>query len=226
MRIMIISDLFDTAGDFAHCMQMMGHVADVYIDLSEATRLAMQGDHDLVVLIDHDEFEADKFMRAFREGGYDDPVLLIMRDDQEDTRIAAFEAGADQVCNFSADCDEWAPRVRTLLRHCKPQVADTLTYGQIKMDLAKHMVTRGNHILDLKGKPYSLLEFFMRNPEVVHSRERIAKSVWDQNFDLFSNVIEVTVSKLRAQIDRDFEPPYLHTISGHGYCLDRNPRGG
>ena len=225
MRIMIITDIPDTVDSFARCMGEMGHVADIHTELTEATAAATSNSQDLVVLVDKDGFDAVTFIRHFRQAGYEDPVLLISRDDQDASRIAAFDAGADQVCSASAGCEEWKARVRTLLRHCKPQVADVLTYGELTIDLSRRIVTRRDKVLPLKGKPFALLEFFVRRPELVHSRERIARSVWDQDFDLFSNVIEVTVSKIRSQIDRGFDPAYLHTVSGHGYTLDQNPRG-
>ncbi len=222
MRIMIITDSSATVSDFAHCMTMMGHTTDIQTDFSEATQQAVNNKQDLVVVVDHDQFDGVRFVRSFREAKYRDPVMVISRDNREESRVSAFDAGADQVCPASADCDEWSARVRTLLRHCQPSVADVLTYGELRIDLARRVVTRKNTVLELRGKPYALLEYFMRSPGVVHSRERIAKSVWDQNFDLFSNVIEVTISKVRAQIDRDFDPPYLHTVSGHGYALDKD----
>ena len=224
MRIMIISDTTQTVESFARCMAEMGHVTEVFVELTAATAAAMAEPQDLVVLMDRAGFDAVSFIRHFREAGYEDPVLIISRDDAEASRIAAFDAGADQVCSDSAGCEEWQARVRTLLRHCKPQVADVLTYGELKIDLSRRVITRDGKVLQLKGKPFSLLEFFVRRPEVVHSRERIARSVWDQDFDLFSNVIEVTMSKVRSQVDRNFDPPYLHTVSGHGYTLDKNPR--
>lgn len=222
---MLISQSDEVFEDFEHCVQMMGHVVDLRMSTSNALEAGLKGEQDLVVVRDHGDFVAAEFVREFREQGYCKPVLVMTGDNNQDSKIEALEAGADQVAGNNADCDEWAARVRSLLRNCDPQKGDTLVYEDVEIDLLTMTVTRGGKVLDLRGKPYSLLEFFMRNPEKVHSRERIGQSVWDCNLDLFSNVIDVTLSKLRARLDRGFDPPYLHTVVGSGYMLGKNPPG-
>lgn len=225
MRVMLISDATEVFDDLTHCLQMMGHVVDPQSTPRDGIAAGLNGKQDLVIIMDHDSFVAADFIRDFRDRGYCDPVLIVTGDDEEESRIAGFNAGADQVVGSNADCDEWAARVRTLLRNCRPYVADRLTYGDVTINLHTMTVTRDGRVLDVRGKPFALLEFFLRNPEKVHTRERIADSVWDRNFDLFSNVIEVTVSKLRAQLDNDFKLPLLHTVTGRGYMLGDTPPG-
>ena len=65
----------------------------------------------------------------------------------------------------------------------------------------------------------AVLAFLLRHPGEVISRTRLAEEVWDENFDSFSNVIDVTLSHLRAKVDRGFDAPLIHTVRGAGYVL-------
>jgi DNA-binding response OmpR family regulator len=80
---------------------------------------------------------------------------------------------------------------------------------------------RGGEI-ELTGKEYSLLEYFMRNQEKVLTRTMISEHVWDYHFDSMTNVVDVYVNYLRRKIDKGFEPKLIHTIRGVGYIMKRD----
>jgi two-component system copper resistance phosphate regulon response regulator CusR/two-component system response regulator QseB len=205
------------------CLDDLDYPYELIENVEQARQRAGQGPHDLVVIMDSKDFTAAELLRDFRKAGSNDPVLVILDNEDRENIVKAFDAGADQVVDCNASNREWAARVRSLLRQCDPTPGDTLTYEDVQIDLPPMRATRQGKVLNLKGKPYSLLEFFLRHPETVHSRERISKSVWDHNLDLFSNVIEVTISKLRAEVDKPFDTEYLHTVTGRGYIFSKTP---
>lgn len=82
-----------------------------------------------------------------------------------------------------------------------------------------HKVWRKDKEIDLTAKEYSLLEYFMRNPNQVLTRTMIAEHVWDYTFDSFTNIIDVYVNYLRKKIDRESDKKLIHTVRGVGYIL-------
>ena len=91
--------------------------------------------------------------------------------------------------------------------------------GDLCLDMVSHKVSREGEEIELTGKEYSLLEYFMRNEGKVLTRTMIAEHVWDYNFDTFTNVIDVYVNHLRKKIDKKYSAKLLHTLRGVGYVM-------
>ena len=103
------------------------------------------------------------------------------------------------------------------------QEAANLKFDDVELDLLKRTATRAGHKIKLTAKEFALLEYFLRNPNRVHSRTSIGEHVWDMNFEPDSNVIDVYVSMLRRRIDKGFERPLIHTVIGAGYMFSAEP---
>ena len=91
--------------------------------------------------------------------------------------------------------------------------------ADLTLDLVSNKVKREDMEMELTGKEYSLLEYFMRNEGKVLTRTMIAEHVWDYNFDTFTNVIDVYINHLRKKIDKDYPKKLLHTLRGVGYVM-------
>jgi two-component system OmpR family response regulator len=99
--------------------------------------------------------------------------------------------------------------------------ADTvLQVADLRMDLLRREVRRGDRAIDLQPREFQLLEFLMRHAGQVVTRTMLLEGVWDYHFDPQTNVIDVHISRLRAKIDKGFDRPLLHTVRGAGYRLD------
>lgn len=225
MRITLISDNTRSLCDVAKCIKTMGHIAESVTSLHVDMNALVNGEQDLLVVFDRKQLSASEFVRRLRTEGYGVPVLVITDSASDDALISAFNAGADQVATKHANPKVWAARIRTLLRKYQAHPADRLVYEDVVMEFPTLTVTRNDQVFGLIGKPFSLLEFFMRNPDQVHDRERIGQSVWDMDYDSFSNVIDVSISKLRKVLDKPFSSPYLHTAVGRGYMFSKTPPG-
>lgn len=94
-----------------------------------------------------------------------------------------------------------------------------ITFGQLILDPISHKVWRNNKEINLTPKEYTLLEFFIRHPNQILTRTMIANHVWNQNFDFFTNVIDVYINYLRKKVDIGFEKKLIHTVRGKGYIL-------
>jgi DNA-binding response OmpR family regulator len=91
--------------------------------------------------------------------------------------------------------------------------------GDLSLNLINRRVTRANIEVQLTGKEFALLEFFMRHPDEILSRETLSEKVWEETFDTLTNVIDVYINYLRNKIDRQFEPKLIHTVRGVGYMF-------
>jgi len=116
--------------------------------------------------------------------------------------------------------EELLARIRALLRRPQDSLGTTLTYEDLKLDTTSYVVTRGDKPVALSRREFALLEYFLRNPGKVLTKENIIKHVWDFDADILPNTVEVYIGYLRNKIDKPFAaPPLLHTMRGYGYRL-------
>jgi|GEM_PF-1755855 len=189
----------------------------------DAGDVATDRSQHLTVIHDEAPFHAATFVRALRESGFIQPILIVTHGRDPTARIEAFAAGADQVCPADVAAEEFVARANAMLRQCDPTPADELSYRDLKMDLGRLRVTRGDDVLPLSGKALSLLEYLLRHPEELVDRATLGSAVWGPDFDEASNSFEVTLSKLRSRVDRGYGSRYIHTVSGRGYLLTDSP---
>jgi len=156
--------------------------------------------------------------RQVRSAKLTTAVLMLTARDAVADRIAGLDCGADDYLVKPFAFSELLARLRALMRRGPLTAAPTLEVGDLRVDTASHRVFRGDREIALTSKEYALLEYLARNPGRVISRAEIAEHVWDENFDPFSNVIEVYVNRLRRKIDR-VETHRIVTRRNEGYML-------
>ena len=133
--------------------------------------------------------------------------------------MTGLNTGADDYLTKPFAFSELLARIRVLLRRGKAETKTVLQIKGLSLDLVSHKVKRNDEEIELTGKEYSLLEYFMRNQGKVLTRTMIAEHVWDYNFDTFTNVIDVYVNHLRKKIDKGYPEKLLHTLRGVGYIM-------
>ena len=145
-------------------------------------------------------------------------LMLTARQSVED-RVRGLESGADDYLVKPFAFAELLARVRAVLRRPIAEESLHLRHADLELDYRARTVTRAGQPLALSAKEFAVLAFLLRHPGEVISRTRLAEEVWDENFDSFSNVIDVTLSHLRAKVDKGFATPLIHTVRGAGYVL-------
>ncbi|MCI0616905.1 response regulator transcription factor, partial [bacterium] len=132
-------------------------------------------------------------------------------------------SGADDYLVKPFAFSELLARIYALLRRSSgtPETV-RLNVGDLKMDLLTREVKRGEELIELQPREYSLLEYMMRNAGRVVSKTMILERVWDYSFDPQTNVVDVLVCRLRNKIDKDFPDKLIHTIRGVGYVLKQS----
>jgi len=147
------------------------------------------------------------------------PVLMLTARDDVHDRITGLDSGADDYLVKPFDFHELLARMRALLRRSQPLHPETIEAGDLKINTRSHAVQRAGQSICLTAKEYALLEYLARRAGQVVSRSEISEHVWDENFDPFSNLIEVYIQRLRRKVDEGREPKLIRTLRGEGYLL-------
>jgi two-component system response regulator MprA len=147
------------------------------------------------------------------------PILLLTARDRVPDRVAGLDAGADDYLVKPFAFDELLARIRALLRRAGDDHQESMTFADLSLNSVTHEVMRGEREIELTLTEYQLLEYFMRHPRQVLSRDRIHDAVWSDAFFPESNVIDVHVKRLREKLEAGGEPRLIQTIRGIGYSL-------
>lgn len=220
MRILLVEDEPGAARMLAKGLREQTYAVDVAPDGAAAVYQASVNDYDLVILDVmlplKDGFEVCRELRA---EGLTIPILMLTARDAVQDRIEGLDTGADDYLTKPFDFHELLARLRALLRRGHALRPETVEMADLSIDMRARRVTRGGRQIELTAKEYALLEYLARRAEEVVSRAEIAEHVWEENFDPFSNLIEVYVQRLRRKIDEGHTLKLLRTRRGEGYIL-------
>ncbi|MER7839629.1 response regulator transcription factor [Streptomyces sp. NPDC096040] len=189
-----------------------------------------ESEPDLVLMdVEMPELDGLAATRRIRASGSTVPILMITGRNAVGDRIVALDNGADGYLAKSFAPEELLARVRALLRRSPRREPRTdpgigrsgrfLVFGDVAMDARSRTVHRGERALDLTRTEYALLEFLLRHPGRVLSRERILRDVWGFEFEPASNTLDVYIMYLRRKLESRGEPRLIHTVRGTGYML-------
>ena len=172
-----------------------------------------------VMLPDVSGFE---LVRNYRAAGKHTPVLFLTAKDDLDDKIKGIEIGGDDYLTKPFAFAELIVRIKSLLRRANQAdyKSTLMQIADLKMDIAKRTVHRGDTPIKLTAKEFSLLQFLLERRGEVLPRSIIASQVWDINFDSDTNVIDVAIRRLRVKIDDGFDIKLIHTVRGMGYKLE------
>ena len=158
-------------------------------------------------------------LQSFRQKGYTAPVLMLTAKDSISDRVSGLDMGADDCLTKPFALDELLARVRALLRRRGEQKQIILSLLDLEMNTISHTVTRGGVQIHLTSKEYALLEYLLRNQNMIQTRSQIADHVWNYDFEYDSNIVDVYIRYLRNKIDKGFQIPLIHTVRGFGYVM-------
>lgn len=147
------------------------------------------------------------------------PVLILSAKRTVDDRIAGLQVGGDDYLTKPFAFAELLARLQALLRRTSRTAETHLSDGQLTLDLISRQLRKGEQVIDLQPKEFTLLEFLMRRPNQVVTKSQILKHVWDYSFDPQTNVVDVLVCRLRNKVQDEFKTRIIETIRGSGYVL-------
>jgi len=220
MRILVIEDEKKIASFIKRGLKENNYTVDVAFDGDKGLFLAEVNPYDLIVLDIMLPGKDGLFIcRELRKKNIGVPVLILTaRDDLED-KISGLDSGADDYLTKPFAFGEFLARVRALIRRKADVKATRLKVADLELDQLTRRVRRAGREIGLTSTEYALLEYMMLNANEVVTRTMISEHVWNEDFDSFSNVINVYVNYLRKKIDTGFEKKLIHSIRGTGYIL-------
>jgi two-component system phosphate regulon response regulator PhoB len=149
------------------------------------------------------------------------PIIMLTAKGQEEDKVSALNAGADDYITKPFGHSELVARINALLRRSKPRVAeDKITYEDLIIDRIQRKVFRKEIQIDLGPTEYRMLDFFIRNPQRVYSRDQLLSNVWADNINVESRTVDVHIRRLRKAINIDGTKELIRTVRSAGYSLD------
>ncbi len=225
LRILVVEDEVKTAQALREGLEAEGFQVSTASTGEDAFFQVTTESFDLVVLdVMLPGRSGLDILDAVRKRGQMVPVLMLTARDSVEDRVKGLDTGADDYLVKPFAFAELVSRVRALMRRGRDGKALLLSVGDLHMDLVTRHVHRGSRVIELTDKEFELLEFLMRHPGQVVSRDMLAE-VWNVPARITSldNVIDVHIARLRKKIDHDFEVKILHTVRGAGFTLREMP---
>jgi len=219
MRLLLIEDDTKLAPLLARGLREEGFAVDVTGDGSDGLFSATEQDYDAVILdVMLPGINGFTVLEKLRAAGKRTPVLMLTARGAVQDRVRGLNSGADDYLKKPFDFEELLARIHALLRRAAPEPDVCLKADTLKLDPRSREVMRDGQRVDLTAKEFAILEYLLRHRGRVISRTQLSEHVWDETFDAMSNVIDVTVYRLREKIHRH-GPPLVHTVRGAGYVL-------
>jgi len=220
MKILLVEDEPKLALFISKGLSDEGHAVTVSDNGSEASELAAANDFDLILLDimlpGQNGFEVIQNLRSF---GVDTPVIFVSALNESEHVIKGLDLGAVDYIKKPFDFDELKARIRNVQRKFTKSRTTILEVSGLSLDLVKREVVRDGEPVELSKREFSMLELLMRNANRVLSKMEITQKIWNIDFDMGSNVIEVHMHQLRKKVDGTQENKLIQTQVGFGYKI-------
>lgn len=220
MRILVVDDEENIANYLKKGLNESGYSVDTAFDGEEAVYLASINDYDLILLdIMIPKMNGIQVCKSLRKSQNSSYIILVTAKDKLEDKVTGLDAGADDYITKPFAFAELLARIRAVLRRGSEDKENILKVKDLEVNLLNREIKRGNTFIELTSKEFSLLEYFIRNKNLVLTRTMISEKVWNIDFFTDTNVIDVYVNHLRKKIDKDFDNKLIHTVRGVGYIL-------
>lgn len=220
MRILIIEDEKTLANLIKRGFEEEGFAVDVAYDGEDGLYFAQNNVYDAIVLdIMLPIIDGISLLKKLREQNNSTPVIMLTAKDTVKDKVLGLDSGSDDYLTKPFSFEELLSRTKAIIRRRYATSSPIITIDDLEIDTAKKIVKRSNITIELSAKEYALLEFLAANKNKVVSRTMIIEHLYNDDFDLDSNIIDVFINKLRNKIDRNFNKKLIHTIRGMGYSL-------
>jgi len=216
VRVLVVEDHVALANRIGEGLRDAGFAVDVVYDGATALECTMSTDYDVVVL-DRDlpAVHGDRVCRRLVRDGSPGRILMLTAATEIEDRVDGLELGADDYLPKPFAFAELVARVRALARRA-PSAPPVLRRADLVVDRARHRASRGDQLLSLTRKEFGILETLLAADGALVSAEELLEHVWDANTDPFSNIVSVTLTRLRRKLG---DPPLIETVVGKGFRI-------
>lgn len=220
MRLLVVEDEKHLNKTLTERLTKIGYTVDSCFDGEDALYYIENTQYDGIILdVMMPKLNGFEVLRIIRENRNLTPVLMLTAKDSDEDIISGLDIGANDYLTKPFSFDILCARIRAMLRVKENVTGSIIEIADLSLDTATRMVKRGDTIIELSSKEYSVLEYLMRNKGIVLSKEKIEENIWNYEYEGVSDVIKVYIHHLRKKIDDNFEKKLLHTIKNVGYVI-------
>ncbi len=222
MRVLIVEDDSRLLTQLDQLLQQSGYSVDLADDGAKALFLLEEHPYDLAIIdIGLPVMDGFEVIQKARKKDISCPILILTARDRWQEKVEGLDAGADDYLTKPFHNEELLARAKALIRRAAGQAHPTIEKGPISLDTVAEEVNVNGQYIELTAYEYKVLEYLLLNPQKIVSKTELTEHIYDQDFDLDSNVIEVFVGRLRKKLDPDNNINPIETLRGRGYRINR-----
>jgi two-component system, OmpR family, response regulator len=222
MKILVIEDEHKIANSIKKGLEQETYAVDIAYDGIKGFDLASVEEYDAIILdLMLPGMSGIEICKELRKGNIHTPILILTAKGQIGDKVEGLNAQADDYLVKPFAFAELLARIRALTRRPKNSLSTVLKTASLKLNTVTYEVSRNEQKISLSKKEFSLLEYLMRHPNIILTKDQIISNVWDYEADILPNTVEVYIGYLRNKIDKPFknQPSLIHTVRGFGYKL-------
>lgn len=222
MRILVVEDEHKIANAIRKGLEQETFAVDVAYDGTSGYDLASTENYDVIVLdLMLPGMDGGEICKKLRAEKIHTPILILTAKGLLENKVEGLNSGADDYLVKPFAFEELLARIRALIRRPKKLIGTLLRVEDLILDTVTYEIKRFDKKISLSNKEYSLLEYLMRHPDQILTKEQIINHVWNYDADILPNTVEVYIGYLRNKIDRPFpkKPILIHTVRGFGYRI-------
>ncbi|MCQ2981815.1 MAG: response regulator transcription factor [Treponemataceae bacterium] len=221
MRILLVEDEKHLSRALSEIFKRNSYLVDAVYDGEEALRLVKEGVYDVIVLdIMIPKIDGIQVLEQIRGSGNNVPVLLLTAKDEIEDKVRGLDAGADDYVTKPFVTEELLARIRSLSRRRGDVQGKDYVVGDLTLVVRRHELRYGGNSVKLSLKEYQIMEYFMRNPYQIVTKERIIEKIWGGDSDAEYNNVEVYISFIRKKLASIGSQTEIVTSRGSGYSLE------
>lgn len=220
MRLLLVEDDIELQDNLRQHLLDAHYSVDVASDGEEGLFQALECDYDAAIVdVGLPKINGIELIEKVRSQQRDFPILILTARDSWQDKVAGLDAGADDYLTKPFHPQELVARLKALIRRSAGKASPMIINGPFSLNTSSLEVKRADELINLSGSEYKLFEFFMLHLGEVKSKTVLTEHIYDQDFDLDSNVIEVFIRRLRKKLDPDNHYNLIETLRGQGYRL-------
>ncbi len=220
MRILVVEDEKKMANFIERGLKEERYATDVANDGETGMQLVETNPYDLVIMdIMLPKKDGVTICKEIRDKKINVPILLLTAKSSVKDKVVGLNSGADDYLSKPFAFEELLARIQALLRRKNIDNVTTLKVADLELNQLTFQVTRAGKEIALTNKEFALLRYLMLHVNQIVTRTMISEHVWNEDFDTFTNVIDVYINYLRNKIDKGFDKQLIHTVRATGYIL-------
>jgi len=224
MRILLVEDDVNLQTNLKAHLELAKYSVDVADDGEIGLFQGMENPYDAAIIdIGLPKIDGREVVKSLRKKGITFPILILTARDHWQDKVEGLDAGADDYLTKPFQNEELLARLNALIRRSAGQASPIIENGPFSLDTSSMQVSVLQQVVSLSSYEYKLFEYLMMHLGQVKSKTVLTEHIYDQDFDLDSNVIEVFIRRLRKKLDPEGQYQFIETLRGQGYKLRKFP---